>query len=103
LIRLQGKPVYHFPLGRAAHQALEQAFTELTDGAPGERTTILVKGRPLIVPRSARNVAWLSFAELCAKPLAAPSRSPSASQRSSSKPSRASPHSSARRRAASIS
>ena len=72
LARLHGKPVYHFPLGRAALEALEQAFTELTDGAPGDSTTLIVKGRPLVVPRAARNVAWCSFADLCAKPLAAP-------------------------------
>jgi cell division protein ZapE len=72
LARLQGKPVYHHPLNRAAREALEQSFSELTDGARGERTTLIVKGRRLIVPRAARNVAWLGFADLCAKPLAAP-------------------------------
>ena len=71
LARLQGKPVYHHPLGRAAREALEQSFSELTDGARGERTTLIVKGRRLIVPRAARNVAWFGFADLCAKPLAA--------------------------------
>jgi cell division protein ZapE len=71
LARLQGKPVYHYPLGRAAHDALEDAFAELTDGAPGESTTLSVKGRSLVVPRTARNVSWFGFADLCASPLAA--------------------------------
>jgi cell division protein ZapE len=71
LARLVGKPVYHHPLGPAAHAALESAFAELTDGAPGENLTIAIKGRSLAVPRTARRVAWFGFAELCEKPLAA--------------------------------
>src|SRR6516162_6812739 len=45
LARLVGKAVYHHPLGQAAHAALEDAFAELTDGAPGDSTTLIVKGR----------------------------------------------------------
>ena len=71
LARLAGKPVYHHPLGKPAHDALESAFAELTDGASGESTTLLVKRRSLLVPRAARTVAWFSFTDLCAKPLAA--------------------------------
>jgi cell division protein ZapE len=71
LARLQGKRVYHFPLGPAAHDALERAFAEITDEAPGVSTTLSVKGRLLVVPRSARGVAWFGFADLCANPLGA--------------------------------
>ena len=71
LARLHGKPVYHHPLDEAAHDALEHAFAELTDGAPGARATLTVKGRPLVIPRAARGVAWFSFEDLCANPLAA--------------------------------
>ena len=71
LDRLLGRQVYHFPLGQAAHQALEDAFAELTGGAPGERTTLIVKGRSVIIPRAARGVAWFEFAELCGRPLGA--------------------------------
>jgi cell division protein ZapE len=71
LARLVGKPVYHHPLGEAAHAALEGAFAELTDDASGASTTITVMGRSLIVPRAARRVAWFAFAELCEQPLAA--------------------------------
>jgi cell division protein ZapE len=71
LARLHGKPVYHHPLGEAAHAALEHAFAELTDGAPCAAATVTVKGRPLAVPRAARGVAWFSFADLCANPLGA--------------------------------
>jgi len=72
LARLVGKPVYYQPLDPAAHEALASAFAELTDEAPGESTTLLVKGRSLVVPRAARSVAWFAFAELCERPLAAP-------------------------------
>jgi cell division protein ZapE len=71
LARLHGKPVYHYPLGEAAHDALEHAFAELTDRAPGASATLTVKGRPLVVPRAARGVAWFAFADLCAQPLGA--------------------------------
>jgi cell division protein ZapE len=71
LTRLVGKPVYHYPLGLAAHEALAAAFAELTDGGPGGSTTLLVKGRSLVVPRALRGVAWFGFAELCERPLAA--------------------------------
>ena len=71
LARLLGEPVYHHPLDEAAHAALEHAFAELTDGASGASATLTVKGRPLVVPRAARGVAWFSFEDLCAKPLAA--------------------------------
>ena len=71
LARLHGKPVYHHPLGEAAHDALEHAFAELTDGASGATATLTVKGRPLAVPRAARGVAWFAFEDLCANPLGA--------------------------------
>src|SRR5205085_10096824 len=61
LARLHGKPVYHYPLDDAAHDALESAFADLTDGALGARATLAVKGRSLVVPRAARGVAWFAF------------------------------------------
>jgi cell division protein ZapE len=71
LARLHGKPVYHHPLGEAAHRALEHAFAELTDGAPGARLVLTVKGRRLLVPWAARGVAWFAFDDLCANSLGA--------------------------------
>jgi cell division protein ZapE len=71
LARMVGRPVFHYPLGAAAHRALEQSFAELTDGAAGMPATLNVMGRTLAVPRVARGVAWFGFAELCARPLAA--------------------------------
>jgi len=71
LARLAGRRIYHWPLDEAAHQALVDAFAELTDGAPASPERLTVLGRQLPVPRAARGVAWFSFAELCERPLAA--------------------------------
>jgi cell division protein ZapE len=72
LMRMRGRKVYHCPNDAAAYAALEAAFADLTDGAEVGSETLTVLGRPLGVPRVGRNVAWFSFDELCARPLAAP-------------------------------
>jgi cell division protein ZapE len=69
LARIRGKPVYYHPLDDAAHRALSELFGELSDGAPSEPASLIVKARPLAVPRAARNLAWFGFADLCANPL----------------------------------
>jgi cell division protein ZapE len=71
LARLARQPVYHYPLDDEAKEALEQAFATLTDGAPGERVTLAVKGRLLTASRAAKRVAWFTFDELCNRPLGA--------------------------------
>jgi cell division protein ZapE len=71
LSRMMGQKTYHFPLNADAHAALEAAFADLTDGAEVKSETLTVLGRALFVPRVGRNVAWFSFEELCARPLAA--------------------------------
>jgi cell division protein ZapE len=72
LMRMRGRRVYHCPNDAVAQAALEAAFADLTDGADVRSETLTVLGRPLAVPRVGRNVAWFSFEELCARPLAAP-------------------------------
>ncbi len=69
--RLAGRPVYHCPLGPEAAAALEAAFADLTDGAPGEPATLAVQGRRLTIARTAKNVACVTFEEVCARPLGA--------------------------------
>jgi cell division protein ZapE len=69
LSRMTGKRVYHWPLDERAHQALAAAFAELTDDMPGVSETLVVQERPLVVPKSARQIAWFHFDELCARPL----------------------------------
>jgi cell division protein ZapE len=71
LARMRGKKVYHWPNDDSARAALEAAFADLTDHAAGTSVTLTVMARPLVVPRVGRNVAWFSFEELCARPLAA--------------------------------
>jgi cell division protein ZapE len=71
LARLARQPVYYHPLDDKANEALEQAFATLTDGAPGERVTLAVKGRLLTISRAAKRVAWFTFDELCNRPLGA--------------------------------
>jgi cell division protein ZapE len=71
LSRMMGQKTYHFPLNADAHAALEAAFADLTDGAEVRSETLSILGRTLFVPRVGRNVAWFSFEELCARPLAA--------------------------------
>jgi cell division protein ZapE len=71
LARMRGKKVYHWPNDESARAALEAAFADLTDHAVGTSVTLTVMARPLVVPRVGRNVAWFSFEELCARPLAA--------------------------------
>jgi cell division protein ZapE len=69
LARLAGRPVYYSPLDRRAEEAIEEAFAALTDGAVGKTLVLHVQGRQLTVSRSAKNVAWFTFDELCARPL----------------------------------
>jgi len=71
LARMRGRKVYHWPNDAAAYAALESAFADLTDYGDIRSETLTVLGRTLAVPRAGRNVAWFSFDELCAQPLAA--------------------------------
>jgi cell division protein ZapE len=71
LARMRGKKVYHWPNDAAARAALEAAFADLTDHAEVTSEILTILARPLVVRRVGRNVAWFSFEELCARPLAA--------------------------------
>jgi cell division protein ZapE len=71
LARLAGRPVYHWPLDRRAHEALARDWADLTDGAEGVAEEIRVMGRKVPVPRAAHGVARFDFEDLCARPLGA--------------------------------
>jgi cell division protein ZapE len=71
LDRLSGAPVYHTPLGPAAHAAMDEAWTAMIAGSRERPETIHVKGRSIIAPRTARGLARFSFPELCEAPLGA--------------------------------
>ncbi len=71
LARLMSMKVYHVPLGAAADRALDQAFRDLTDGAPAAPAALELYGRSLAVPLAAKGVARFAFADLCEQPLGA--------------------------------
>ena len=62
---LTAAPVYHQPLDEVASQALETAWTRLTRQAEAEKTELIVQGRKLIFPNTARGVLRTDFETLC--------------------------------------
>jgi len=71
LDKLMGHCLYFSPLGKAADAGLQDAWEMLTGGSPPQRKVLEVAGRKLQLPRTASGTAWLSFAELCERPLGA--------------------------------
>lgn len=62
---LTAAPIYHAPLGPEAEAAVRAAWTRLTRSAKPEETEILVQGRVLSFPKTARGVLWTNFTEMC--------------------------------------
>jgi cell division protein ZapE len=71
LEHLMAAPAYYAPLGPAADEAMNRAWSRLTYGAAPQRITLDVNGRALKVEREAAGVVRFSFEELCARPLGA--------------------------------
>jgi cell division protein ZapE len=69
--RLRGMPTWHVPAGARAEHALDEAFRQLTAGAPARRDRLMVMGRMLEVPLAAAGVARFDFATLCGNALGA--------------------------------
>lgn len=69
--KLAGVRMWHVPADSTADAALDAAFARLTGNAVPAHVELAVKGHKLDVPRAARGVARLSFAELCEQPLGA--------------------------------
>ncbi len=69
--RLRGMPTWHVPADARAERALDEAFRQLTAGAPASRTKLMVMGRVLNVPLAAASVARFDFAALCGTALGA--------------------------------
>jgi cell division protein ZapE len=67
--RLEGRPVYHHPLGENSEAALEEIFRALLDGAPEAPDGVEVHGRIIPVPRAGNGAAWFTFEDLCGRPL----------------------------------
>ncbi|MEQ8346636.1 MAG: cell division protein ZapE [Sneathiellaceae bacterium] len=71
LNRLEGRRVWYTPLGPDSRSALDRAFAILTEGTAPQAVTLEVQGRTVEVPQAARDIARMSFADLCARPLGA--------------------------------
>lgn len=69
--RLLGEAVYHAPADEAAAVAMDAAWSRLTDDAAPVPDSITVKGRKIIVPAAAHQVARFPFADLCEQPMGA--------------------------------
>lgn len=72
--RLKGSETYFYPVNDKTTAALSATFFRLTDRRIEDRHKVpsgklIVQGRTLFVPKSARGVAVFSFKRLCANPL----------------------------------
>ena len=61
--------VYLTPLGADSDARLEAYFRQLTHGAEVGPETLMVQGRKLEVARASDDIAFMSFGDLCEKPL----------------------------------
>lgn len=61
--------VYYYPLDSGAINFMEKAFANLTLGAIPKTFAIDILGRKLIIPKTHGDIAWISFSDLCEKPL----------------------------------
>lgn len=71
LARLKSMRVFHAPLGPSTTRALQEAFADLSEGAPAGPAAFTVKGRQVQVPSAAGGVASFTFDALCGQPLGA--------------------------------
>jgi cell division protein ZapE len=69
--RLRGMPTWHVPADARAERALDEAFRQLTGGAPARASHLLIMGRRLDIPLSAAGVARFDFPALCGTALGA--------------------------------
>ena len=69
LDRMKGVPVYLTPADDAARAALDRAWDQLTDSAPGHSLDLQVMGRTLTLNRFAHGVARAGFEDLCSAAL----------------------------------
>ncbi|MCX7629284.1 MAG: cell division protein ZapE [Geminicoccaceae bacterium] len=67
--RLEGLPLYLYPLGPETEARVARIKAVLGDGAAFAPQTLDVDGRALVVPEAAPGVAVFDFRELCARPL----------------------------------
>jgi cell division protein ZapE len=71
LEKLTGMPSWYAPPDALADAALDDAWRQLAGEHAGAPHELVVKGHIVRVPKTAMGVARFSFADLCARPLAA--------------------------------
>lgn len=69
LDKLSGRQLYFTPADATAEAALDDHWQRLTGHHPAEAVNLDVKGRKVVVPRTAMGVARFAFADLCGQPL----------------------------------
>jgi len=62
---------YMYPRDALADDFLLESWANLTGGASSEPLRINVQGRTLRIDKHCKGIAWLTFAELCVRPLGA--------------------------------
>lgn len=62
---------YFTPLNCDNTEKLYDIYTMLTQGHESQEETIHVLGRKIVIEKSACGIAWVTFAELCERPLGA--------------------------------
>ena len=62
---LTAAPVYHTPLDKTSEASISAAWNLLTRGAAPKPFELIVQGRTLSFPQTARGVLWSDFAALC--------------------------------------
>jgi len=67
--RIRGLATWHTPIDRRADDALDRAWTELTEAAQPKPDHLSVLGRDLLIPAAAGGVARFEFDALCGQAL----------------------------------
>jgi cell division protein ZapE len=65
------KTTYYFPLDAKANDFVQQTYNDLTHSAAKQSGVLQLLGRQVFLSAVHKNIALLSFAELCVKPLGA--------------------------------
>ena len=65
---LERAELYHWPLDDAAHASLRRSFRALAPEGERQREPLDINGRRLRPRRTADDVVWFDFSELCAAP-----------------------------------
>ena len=71
LEKLAGEKLYFTPDNDASRAALRRIFERLTGVAKGAKRSVEVKGRQVVIDEAAEGVAFVTFEDLCSKPLGA--------------------------------